>query len=454
MTEQTKKSSYQTIKRNPEQDQLRVLLESSLGIGIPNFKLDDSLIGKGNKLSEGIKNRVFLIPIGNSQYRFFLGHFDIEKIKPTKITYSQDENEQNTKSNQDIKNIKNNKKIFLYSLNYGQANLTKSFDLSEIREELNSHSIEINPFKNKNTSFKYLISTNNSNSNNKLSALKHIEFEIIKPNKCCDCGVENSNENPLLFCKNDNCFFCTQCDKTWHEQKEKKALSLHFRTNKFNYTLSYFGNCPLLGHLNKPFLYFDEKNKTCLCVKCVESLNSEDRVEKDISYIEDYLKEKEKKEDFLNSRIDSVCNDINKRLKYAESIWNEIDQYEKNYCNELEDKRNESIKLMSDEGYARQTFLSCTFMEIQRIIKEIDSKVIFNKNQKNNVDVSTFLYMNQVYLSYMHNELGSNLELLTSTNLESFVKPIITLNDSNSSDYPKIKLSEFKMNDSYYENDF
>ena len=194
----------------------------------------------------------------------------------------------------------------------------------------NSHSIEINPFKNKNTSFKYLISTNNSNSNNKLSALKHIEFEIIKPNKCCDCGVENSNENPLLFCKNDNCFFCTQCDKTWHEQKEKKALSLHFRTNKFNYTLSYFGNCPLLGHLNKPFLYFDEKNKTCLCVKCVESLNSEERVENDISYIEDYLKEKEKKEDFLNSRIDSVCNDINQRLKYAESIWNKIDEYEKN----------------------------------------------------------------------------------------------------------------------------
>ena len=113
MTEQTKKNSYQNIKRNPEQDQVRVFLESSLGIGIPNFKLDDSLIGKGNKLSEGIKNRVFLLPLGNSQYRFFLGHFDIEKIKPAKISYSQDENEQNTKSNQDIKNIKNNKKIFL-----------------------------------------------------------------------------------------------------------------------------------------------------------------------------------------------------------------------------------------------------------------------------------------------------------------------------------------------------
>ena len=447
MTEQGKKNFFQNTKRNPEQDQCRVFLESSLNIGIPNFKLDDTLIGKGNKLGEGIKNRVFLSSLGNSQYQFYLGNFNIEQLTPSKVAYSQEENE-NIK-NQDIKNLKNNKTIYTYSLNYGQANLTKSFDISDIREEINSHSIEINPFKTKKTSFKYIISANNSTSNNKLSALKHIEFDIIKPNKCCDCGVENSTENPLIFCQNDNCFFCSQCDKNWHEQKEKKALSLHFRTDKFKYTLSYFGNCPLLGHLNKPFLYFDVKNKTCLCVKCVESLNSEDRVEEDISYIEDYLNLKEKKEDFLNSRIDSVCNDIKKRIKFAENIWKEIDDYEKNYYNELEDKRIESIKLMTDEGYARQTFLSCVFMEIQRIIKEIDSKAIFNKNLRNNVDVSTFLYMNQIYLNYMHKELSSNLELLASTNLESFVKPIISLNENNTIEYQKINLEEFKLNDSY-----
>ena len=31
----------------------------------------------------------------------------------------------------------------------------------------------------------------------------------------------------------------------------------------------------------------------------------------------------------------------------------EIDQYEKKYCTELEEKRIESIKMMQDEGYAR-----------------------------------------------------------------------------------------------------
>lgn len=107
----------------------------------------------------------------------------------------------------------------------------------------------------------------------------------------------------------------------------------------------------------------------------------------------------------LNSKIDSVCEDIKQRLVYAEGIWDEIDQYEKKYCVTLEDKRQQSIKMMKDEGYSRSTFLSCIFMEIQRIIKEIDSKFIFNKNQRNNVDVSTFLYMNDIFLQYMQKEL-------------------------------------------------
>ena len=109
----------------------------------------------------------------------------------------------------------------------------------------------------------------------------------------------------------------------------------------------------------------------------------------------------------------------------------------------LEDKRIESIKMMQDEGYARSTFLSCIFMEIQRIIKEIDSKFIFNKNQRNNVDVSTFLYMNDIYLQYMQKELTTNLDFLSSTNLENFVKPIVTLNDSNASQYPPIEFDEY-----------
>ena len=175
----------------------------------------------------------------------------------------------------------------------------------------------------------------------------------------------------------------------------------------------------------------------------MESLNSNERVNQDISYIEDYLKIKKSKESLLNSKIDSVCEDIKQRLVYAEGIWEQIDQYEKQYCVTLEEKRQESTKMMKDEGYSRSTFLSCIFMEIQRIIKEIDSKFIFNKNQRNNVDVSTFLYMNDIYLQYMQKELTANLDFLSSKNLETFVKLIVTLNDSNSIQYPTIEFDEY-----------
>jgi len=98
---------------------------------------------------------------------------------------------------------------------------------------------------------------------------------------------------------------------------------------------------------------------------------------------------------------------------------------------------------MYDEGFARQTFLCCIFMEIQRIIKEIDSKIIFIKNQRNNVDVSTFLYMNQIYYLYMQKELISNLDYLCSSNLEFSAKSIITINDKDDKKYEPLKLEPF-----------
>ena len=168
-------------------------------------------------------------------------------------------------------------------------------------------------------------------------------------------------------------------------------------------------------------------------VKCVEQFsNNPEKINKEIVFIEEYLKIKENEEDFLNSRIDSICEEINHRLFYAEDVWKKINKYEKDFCQELDNDKNDNLKKMYDEGYARQTFLGCIFMEIQRIIKEIDSKIIFIKNQRNNVDVSTFLYMNQIFQSYMEKELSGNIEYLcNNTNLEISTKSIITINDKN-----------------------
>jgi hypothetical protein len=336
-----------------------------------------------------------------------------------------------------------------YAIHTGFVNYNHKWEKQDDKELLT----EINPTKNKLTSFRYLITQDSTT--NKIGSLKDVKFEIFVTKRCCLCGIEDSHNNKLVYCQNDKNFFCNNCDKAWHEQKEKMSLNLHLRTTNFKYTLAYFGTCPNKDHYNKPYQYFDEKVKQCFCVKCLDQfLNNPDKLN-NIKFIEDYLEDKKKEEDFLNSRINSVCEEIDQRLAYAEDVWNKIDKYEKEYLQVLEDDRNENLKKMYDEGFARQTFLCCIFMEIQRIIKEIDSKIIFIKNQKNNVDVSTFLYMNQIYFLYMQKELISNLDYLCLSNLEFSGKTIATVNEKDDKKYELLKLEPFVDNnkDDYILND-
>ena len=431
MTEPNRNTGEQVPKRNPEEDVTWLFLEASLNMGISRLTLHE-IQGK-NKIIEGAKNRVFLT-LNNQKYKYYLGNFGLDKLDKEKIT----NNELVPKGRQtDQKGVELKKTIYT-----GYVSWKNTWEVLDSKDVvINSMSPEINPTKNKSKSFRYMI--NNNEVNNKIASLRPVDFEIFVIKRCCVCGMEDTQNNKLVYCQNDKNFFCSACDKTWHEQKEKMSLSLHLRTTNFKYRLTYFGNCIQPQHFNKPFQYFDEKNKACLCVKCVEQfLNNPEKI-KEITFIEDYLKVKSVEEDFLNSRIDTVCEEINHRLLYAEDIWKKIDKYEKEYCQELEDDKNDNLKKMYAEGFARQTFLCCIFMEIQRIIKEIDSKIIFIKNQRNNVDVSTFLYMNQIYLLYMQKELIANLDYLCSSNLEISGKNIISSNDKDDKKYEPIKLEPF-----------
>ena len=442
MSDQNKKGGESVPKRNPEEDVTWLFLEASLNMAVARLNLHEIQSGKSKAL-DGVRNKVFLVH-SNQQYKYYLGNFSIDKLEKEKIANNNDilpSGGQLDLKGLDLKKNANKDSKIAYKIYTGYVNWKNTWDISDIKEVITSSTPEINPFKNKSKAFKYVI---NSNDSNKIGSLKQVDFEIFVSKRCCVCGSEDSPNNRLVYCQNDRNFFCSTCDKTWHEQKEKMSLNLHLRTTNFKYTLTYFGNCIQPGHFNKPFQYFDEKNKACLCVKCVEQfLNNPEKINKEIAFVEEYLKIKKIEEDFLNSRIDSICEEINHRLLYAEDVWKKIDKYEKEYCQELDDDKNDNLKRMYDEGFARQTFLCCIFMEIQRIIKEIDSKIIFIKNQRNNVDVSTFLYMNQIYLLYMSKELIANLEYLCSTNLEISTKNIITINDKDDKKFEPLKLEPF-----------
>ena len=419
MSDQNKKNGEQINKKKHEVDAIWLFLEASLNMAVAGLKLSENLTTK-SKMIDGVKNKVFLLQPNQQQYKFYLGNFSIDKLEKEKIA-----------------NISNEVKA-AYRLSTGYVNWKNTWDISDIKETINSSTREINPFKNKSKAFRYEI------NESKIGSLKHFNFEIFVIKRCCVCGAEDSFNNRLVYCQNDKNFFCSNCDKAWHEQKEKMSLNLHLRNANYKYTLAYFGNCTIEGHFNKPFEYFDIINKQCLCVKCVELfLNNPDKINKEIFFIEDYLKVKKIDEDFLNSRIDSICEEINHRLFYAEDVWKKIDKYEKEYCQELYDDKKDNIKRMREEGFSRQTFLCCIFMEIQRIIKEIDSKIIFIKNQRNNVDVSTFLYMNQIFQIYM-NELIRNLDYLGTSNFEISTKNIITISEyKDEKKFEPLKLEPF-----------
>ena len=442
MSESNNKQGNQEEPRNPEEDIIWLILEACLNVCIikETREISDNSNAKSKSI-EGGKNRVFLLERSSqNNFKYYLGNFSIDKLENCKISDKKEVLVQGVGGDlakNAKKNLSHTKEK--YEIHTGFVNYNHIWDCPSDDKEMLAL---INPTKNKEQSFRYSISPENNNVN-KIGSLKNLKFEIYLNKRCCLCGIEESHNNKLLFCQNDNNFFCANCDKTWHEQKEKKSLNLHLRTSNFKYTLAYFGNCPLAKHYNRPFEYFDVKEKQCFCSRCMDQFLNNQEKNKNIVFIEDYLKVKNVEEDFLNSRINSVCEEINRRLDYAEDVWNKIDKYEKKYLQELEDERIENLKKMNEEGFARQTFLCCIFMEIQRIIKEIDSKIIFIKNQRNNVDVSTFLYMNQIYYLYMQKELISNLDYLCSSNLEFSAKNIITMNDKEDKKYEPLKLEPF-----------
>ena len=330
MSDQNKKGGESVPKRNPEEDVTWLFLEASLNMAVARLNLHEIQSGKSKAL-DGVRNKVFLVH-SNQQYKYYLGNFSIDKLEKEKIANNNDilpSGGQLDLKGLDLKKNANKDAKIAYKIYTGYVNWKNTWDISDIKEVITSSTPEINPFKNKSKAFKYVI---NSNDSNKIGSLKQVDFEIFVSKRCCVCGSEDSPNNRLVYCQNDRNFFCSTCDKTWHEQKEKMSLNLHLRTTNFKYTLTYFGNCIQPGHFNKPFQYFDEKNKACLCVKCVEQfLNNPEKINKEIAFVEEYLKIKKIEEDFLNSRIDSICEEINHRLLYAEDVWKKIDKYEKEY---------------------------------------------------------------------------------------------------------------------------
>ena len=213
MSDPNNKQENQVQKRNPEEDVIWLFLEASLNLGIVRKTIIENPSGKG-KVIEGGRNRVFLIR-SNPDYKYYLGNFGIDKLENCKIMNKQDMMVPGIGG--DAKYAKKNlfhTKIE-YAIHTGYVNFNHNWDNPSDNKEMLT---EINPTKNKATAFRYII--NQDSNTNKIGSLKDVKFEIFITKRCCLCGVEDSHSNKLVYCQNDRNFFCNNCDKTWHEQKE------------------------------------------------------------------------------------------------------------------------------------------------------------------------------------------------------------------------------------------
>ena len=168
MSDQNKKGGEQVAKRNPEEDVTWLFLEASLNMGVAHLKLHEMQSGK-NKVLDGARNKVFLMH-SNQQYKYYLGHFGIDKLEKEKIA----NNDNLPSGGQDIKGLELKKNInkdkISYKIYIGYVNWKNTWDISDIKDVITSFSPEINPIKNKSKAFRYLINANDST--NKIGSLK------------------------------------------------------------------------------------------------------------------------------------------------------------------------------------------------------------------------------------------------------------------------------------------
>ena len=167
MSDPNNKQENQVQKRNPEEDVIWLFLEASLNLGIVKKIIAENPSGKG-KVLEGGRNRVFLIR-SNPDYKYYLGNFDIDKLENCKVMNKQDMLVQGAGA--DAKYAKKNlfhTKIE-YSIHTGFVNFNHNWDSPADMKDMLA---EINPTKNKQNSFRYII--NQENNVNKIGSLRDV----------------------------------------------------------------------------------------------------------------------------------------------------------------------------------------------------------------------------------------------------------------------------------------
>ena len=189
MSESNNKQGNQEEPRNPEEDIIWLILEACLNVCIikETREISDNSNAKSKSI-EGGKNRVFLLDRSSqNNFKYYLGNFSIDKLENCKISDKKEVPVQGVGGDlakNAKKNLSHTKEK--YEIHTGFVNYNHIWDCPSDEKEMLAL---INPTKNKEQSFRYLISPENNNVN-KIGSLKNLKFEIYLNKRCCLCGID------------------------------------------------------------------------------------------------------------------------------------------------------------------------------------------------------------------------------------------------------------------------
>jgi hypothetical protein len=240
---------------------------------------------------------------------------------------------------------------------------------------------------------------------------------------CCGCGKSQSG---MIYCHNDKKYFCVNCDDNYHKKSIYSTIKNHKRSDYIGFSNIYKSTCD--EHKLKPLEYYCADCRAIFCHKCLEENNTTKFHEKHvIHYIQDYLPELNRGAEDLSRQVEDKNRQVDLLLLQNDINAKEVQKVLQNLENSLIERRNRCIKEVEKETLSRNTYLASLCIELQRINYEIESKIAFLKNQKNNADQATFISMANAFNSYINNELSKNLDFLIKTNIEKTNDKLVEL---------------------------
>jgi hypothetical protein len=121
--------------------------------------------------------------------------------------------------------------------------------------------------------------------------------------------------------------------------------------------------------------------------------------------------------------IINIDTELEERDKGSREIQRIFSDYQLKWGERL----HKSLDDFQHEILSRCSYLASISVELQRLITEIDTKIMFLKSIYSNTDNATFIALTNVFNEYMKNDVIRNLEMMINIIIEGITQNIFRI---------------------------